>query len=81
MVVLLLVELSESEKKLIDIYKKLRLKEIENNEKMKSDLTLTEQTVLFNETQEIKREIAKIRNHFSGLFYEKWIKKWDKQHS
>ena len=81
MVVLLLVELSQSEKKLIDIYKKLRLKEIENNEKMKTDLTLTEQTVLFNETQEIKREIVKVRNHFSELFYEKWVKEWDKQHS
>jgi len=76
-----LVEISQSEKKLIDIYKKLRLKEIENNEKMKSDLTLTEQTVLFNETQEIKREIEKVRNHFSDLFYKKWLKEWDKQNS
>ncbi len=76
-----MVELSESEKKLVDIYKKLRLKEIRNKEKMKKELTLTEQTVLFNETQEIEREIEKVRNHFSELFYKKWLKEWDKQNS
>ena len=63
----------------MEIYKKLRIKEITNKEKMKQDLTLTEKTVLFNETMEIEREIEKIRNHFSDLFYKKWLKEWDEQ--
>ncbi|MDX1596120.1 MAG: hypothetical protein R3327_04195 [Nitrosopumilaceae archaeon] len=76
-----MVNLSNSEKKLIEVYKKLRLKEIKNKEQMKQDLTLTEQTVLYNETKEIEREIEKIRNHFSDLFYKRWLKEWDEQNA
>lgn len=74
-----MIKLSESEKKLIAIYKKLRTKEIRNKEKMKQDLTLTEQTVLFNETQEIEKELGKVKNHFTDLFYKRWLKEWDEQ--
>ena len=77
----MLVDLSSSEIKLIEVYKKLRLKEIKNKEKMKEDITLTEQTVLYNEAKEIEREIKKIRNHFSDLFYKKWLKEWDEQNN
>lgn len=76
-----MVELSESERKLVDIYKKLRIKEIQNKQKMKKDLTLTEKSVLVKETQEVEVELNKIKKHFSDLFYKKWLKEWDEQKS
>ena len=72
-----MLELSPSEKKLIEVYKKLRLKEIYNKNKLKEDLTLTEQSILIKENEEVQREIKKVRNHFTELFYRKWVKQWD----
>lgn len=72
-----MTELTESEKKLVNVYKKLRIKEINNKKKLKQDLTLTEKSILEKESNEIQNEINKIRNHFSDLFYKKWVKQWD----
>lgn len=76
-----MVELTDSEKKLVETYKKLRVKEIQNKNKMKKDITLTEQSILEKETNEIENEINKIKNHFSDLFYKKWVKQWDESHN
>jgi len=72
-----MIDISEAERELIQIYKKLRIKEIKNKEKLEQEITLTEQAVLLRETQEIENQIKKIKNHVSDLFYQKWLKELD----
>lgn len=74
-----MIELSDSEQELIRIYKKLRIKEIKNKEKMDQEITLTEHSILLKETKEIEKQIKKIRDHFTDIFYQKWVKAWDEK--
>lgn len=76
-----MIQISQPEKELIQIYKKLRIKEIKNFDKLKQELTLTEQVVLFQENQEIEKQIKKIRDHVSDLFYQRWLKQWDEMNN
>ena len=74
-----MIKLNDSEKQLIRLYKNLRIKEIKNKEKLEQEITLTEHSILLKETQEIEKQIKKIRDHFSDIVYQKWIKSLDEK--